>query len=153
MSDEINGLLMLSEDLLLDYKNDETAIKAYRAFRLKTGITCKKCRCENHYWLSSKEQFQCRRCRFRTTLQSGSVLEGSRLPISYFFIAVHLLIENDHKLSVDEFQKVSGHKYYDPLYDFLKRIRAFLKEENAHLNILIFKEVVQEYFVQEKCVS
>jgi hypothetical protein len=144
---------MLTDDLLDDYKNEETAIKAFKALRIKTGITCKKCNCEHHYWLASKQQFQCRRCRFRTTLQSGSVLEGSRLPISYFFIAVHLLVKTDYKLTLEEFQQVSGHKYYDPLYDFIKRIKIFLKNDTDDSIKTIFEETVNEYFQEKYAVE
>lgn len=130
------------------YKNEALATEAFKEYRVKKGISCKKCGSHQHYWLNSKFQFQCRACRFRTTLRSGSVLEGSKLPYSYFFIAVHLLIKHGNTLTIDDFQKYTGHKYYDPLWVFLRKIKSYIKD-NEHDNavLLDFVEVVNQYFV------
>jgi hypothetical protein len=137
---------MFSKELIDVYKNEELATEAFKEYRVKKGISCKKCGSHQHYWLNSKFQFQCRACRFRTTLRSGSVLEGSKLPYSYFFIAVHLLIKHGNTLTIDDFQKYTGHKYYDPLWVFLRKIKIYIKEDNAVL--LDFVEVVNQHFIQ-----
>src|ERR1700749_1337582 len=112
---------MLSAEWMEVYKEETLAIEAFKEYRLRKGVICKKCGSHQHYWLTSKAQFQCRNCRFRTTLRSGTILEGSKLPYSYFFIAVHLLIKYGQNLSIQEFQKYTGHKYSDPLWSFLKK--------------------------------
>jgi len=138
---------MLSKDLINAYKNEGLAAEAFKEYRIRKGVSCKKCGCNDHYWLSSKQQFQCKKCRFRTTLQSGTLLEGSKLPVSYFFIALHLLIKKGNDLKIEEFQEQTGHKYSEPLYDFLRKIKLYLKN-NEHNAILIdFLEVVNENFI------
>ena len=140
---------MLSKDLISAYKNEELAVEAFKEYRLRKGITCKKCGGETHYWLSSKQQFQCKKCRFRTTLQSGTLLEGSKLPVSYFFIALHLLIKNDNNLSIEEFQQQTGHKYSEPLYDFLRKIKLYLKTNDQNSILIDFLEVANKKFYAE----
>jgi len=135
---------MLSMDLLSIYKNEELAVEAFREYRLKKGIVCKKCGGIHHYWLASKQQFQCKNCRFRTTLQSGTLLEGSKLPVSYFFIALYLLKNNDNNLSVSEFQQQTGHRYSEPLYDFLRKIKLYLKTEDQNNILIVFLEVASK---------
>ncbi|WP_221392900.1 transposase [Dyadobacter sp. NIV53] len=135
---------MLSKDLLDIYKNEELAVEAFKDFRLKKGIICKKCGGSHHYWLSSKQQFQCKNCRFRTTLQSGTILEGSKLPVSYFFIALYLLKNNDNNLTVNDFQQQTGHKYSEPLYDFLRKVKLYLKSEDQNSILIIFLEVASK---------
>lgn len=132
---------MLSKDLLSLYKNEELAVKAFKDYRLQKGVTCKKCGSTQHYWLSSKQQFQCKSCRFRTTLQSGTLLEGSKLPVSYFFIALYLLKNNENNLTVEEFQEKTGHKYSEPLYDFLRKIKRYVKTEDQNAILIVFLEV------------
>lgn len=141
--------VMLSKELIEVYKEESLAVEAFKEYRLKKGIVCKKCGCHQHYWLTSKIQFQCRACRFRTTLRSGSVLEGSKLPYSYFFIAVHLLMKHGNTLSTEEFQKQTGHKYYDPLWDFLRKIKNYVKENEQSVELIDFVEVVNRCFVKE----
>ena len=133
---------MLATELIEVYKIDGFAEEAFKEFRVKKGIVCKKCGCHRHYWLTSKSQFQCRLCRFRTTLRSGTMLEGSKLPYSYFFIAVHLLIKYGNVLSIEEFQRHTGHKYSDPLWDFLRKIKKYIKENDQNIVLLDFMEVV-----------
>lgn len=135
---------MLTPDLLTAYKNEELAHKAFRDYRLKEGVVCKKCGSKGHYWLNSKEQFQCKKCKFRTTLQSGTVLEGSKLPVSYFFITLHLLMKNRNQLTVEELQQHTGHKYSEPLYDLLRKIKLYLKEHDRDTILIGFLEVANQ---------
>lgn len=135
---------MLSKDLLSIYKNEELAVEAFKDYRLRKGIICKKCGGSHHYWLSSKQQFQCKTCKFRTTLQSGTLLEGSKLPVSYFFIALYLLKNSNNSLTVNEFQQQTGHKYSEPLYDFLRKIKLYFKTEDQNSVLIIFLEVASK---------
>ncbi len=135
---------MLSKDALNIYRNEALAIEAFKAYRLQKGISCKKCGDTHHYWLSSKQQFQCKTCRFRTTLQSGTVLEGSKLPISYLFIALHLLKNNRKDLTIPELQQHTAHRYSEPLYDFLRKIRHHLSVEEQNDMLITFLEVASE---------
>ncbi len=135
---------MVSKDLSSIYKNEGLAVEAFKDYRLQKGIICKKCGGSQHYWLASKQQFQCKNCRFRTTLQSGTILEGSKLPVSYFFIALYLLKNNDNNLTVAELQQQTGHKYSEPLYDFLRKIKRYLKTEDQNSILIVFLEVASK---------
>jgi len=56
---------------------DESAAKlAWKSFRDRRGVTCKKCGATDHLWLKNLWQYQCRGCKFRTTLRSGTVMEA-----------------------------------------------------------------------------
>ena len=112
------------------FTDEKDAVEAFKKLRIKKGIACKKCGNTKHYWLSGKSQFQCNCCKFRTTLRSGTVLEGSKLPISYFFIAWSLLIKNNNRVTIDEFQKETKHKYYEPLWEYLHKVKGHFKSED-----------------------
>jgi hypothetical protein len=135
---------MVSENLLDTYRNEEFAREAFRIYRSRKGIECKKCGSQHHYWLKAKEQFQCKRCKFRTTLRSGTVLEGSKLPVSYFFITLYLLLEKGNKLTIDELQKITNHKYYEPLWMLLRKIKVFHMQNDTHSFLLNLTEVIRE---------
>ena len=128
------------------FRNEELAVEAYKEFRVIEGIICKKCKWHKHYWLKPKQQFQCAACRFRTTLRSGTVLEGGKLPIHYFFIAMHLLLKKGDSLTVYEFHKYINHKYYEPMWDLFRKLRKYLKDNNKDEISTIFYEVVDTYF-------
>jgi hypothetical protein len=128
------------------YKNEELSIEAFKEYRLNKGVVCKKCGSQQHYWLMSKQQFQCVDCRFRTTLRSGTVLQGSKLPYSYFFIAVNLLAKQGNRLTLDEFQKHTGHKYYEPLWEFLNKLKINLNEQERSLILSTYSDILSKRF-------
>lgn len=127
---------MNSNDFIQVFKNQQLAIEAFKTYRLNEGVTCKRCDGTKHYWLKHKQQFQCKNCKFRTTLKSGTIMEGCKLPLSYFFITLYLLIKKQGNLTVDELQQATEHKYFEPLWSFLPRMKAYMEHESTS-NILL----------------
>ncbi len=60
-----------------EFPIEESCKHHFKLQREKEGVICKKCERKSHYWLASKWQWQCKSCDFRTTLKSGSIMEGS----------------------------------------------------------------------------
>lgn len=147
---QTDPITMQAGNLIDIYKNEEVAAEAFKDFRLRHGITCKKCGGVHHYWLAPKQQFQCKQCRFRTTLQSGTILEGSKLPISYFFIAVYMILKKGNAFTIQEFQEQTGHKYYEPLYDFVRKVKAFLAANDQNAILIDLVELFNYHLVTHK---
>jgi hypothetical protein len=112
---------------LLNFINqfpDEDSCKLkFKAIRDKQGVTCHHCGGTDHYWKSDKWQYECKRCKTRTTLRSGTVMHGSQLPLRYWFIAIHLLTSTKKSFSALELQRQLGHKYYEPIWTMLHKLR------------------------------
>lgn len=103
---------------------DETACRVhFKRFRDQEGVICKKCGCEAHYWLKSKQMYQCKECRFRTSLRSGTVMENSKLPFQYWYMAMHLMSSTKKCFSALELQRQLGHKRYEPIWYMMQKIR------------------------------
>ncbi|WP_449424273.1 transposase, partial [Rhodanobacter lindaniclasticus] len=73
-----------------------TEAKCYRALyrtRWPKGFRCPKCasRPRSRFRRAGRVYYQCRACRHQTTLISGTVFEGSKLPLTAWFLAMHLL--------------------------------------------------------------
>jgi ABC-type bacteriocin/lantibiotic exporter with double-glycine peptidase domain len=83
--------------------------------REKIGITCKVCGGCAHYWLKSKEMYQCKlnSCRFRTSLKSGTVMENSKLSFHIWYKAMHLITATKNNISAVEVQRQLGIKNYE----------------------------------------
>lgn len=120
------------------YKNypDELSCKAaFITYRKQEGVVCKKCGCIKHYWKTGKEQWQCSRCGFRTTIKSGTVMENSKLPYQYWFIAMHLLTATKKSFSAKEIQRQIGHKRYQPIWEMLHKIRSVMGLRDHEYNL------------------
>jgi transposase-like protein len=106
---------------------DEASCKAkFKAYRDKEGVTCKKCGHTEHYWLSTIEQYKCKKCGFRTSIKSGTVLENSKLPYRYWFVAMHLITSTKKTFSALELQRQLGHNRYEPIWAMLHKLRIVM---------------------------
>jgi hypothetical protein len=109
-----------------NYPTEKHCKDKFKELRLKQGIKCKKCGCMNHFWKKKREQWECKQCSYRTTLRSGTVMERSRLPYQYWFIAMHLLTSTKKSFSAKEIQRQLGHNRYEPIWAMLHKIRAIM---------------------------
>lgn len=103
---------------------DESSCKAhFRSEREKQGVVCKRCQHKEHYWLSTRDQYQCKKCKFRTTLRSGTLLHGSQLPYYYWYFGMMMLTSTKKSFSALEVQRQLDHLYYEPIWYMLHKIR------------------------------
>jgi len=109
-----------------NYPTEEACREKFKEFRLKVGVKCKKCGSKEHYWKKNREQWECKQCTHRTTLKSGTVMENSKLPFQYWFIAMHLLTSTKKSFSAKEVQRQIGHKRYQPIWAMLHKIRSVM---------------------------
>ncbi len=113
-------------DFYKDYPDEESCKLKFKAVRDKEGVICKKCGCQDHYWKKDKWSYECKHCRFRTSLRSGTVMHSSKLPFQYWFIAMHLLTSTKKSFSAKEMQRQLGHKRYEPIWMMMHKIRAVM---------------------------
>jgi transposase-like protein len=106
-----------------DFPDEASCKQRFKEIRDKTGVICRKCGSQEHYWLGTIWQYQCKKCKTRTTLRSGTVMQASKLPFKYWFIAMHLLTGTKKTFSALELQRQLGHKFYEPVWFMLQKLR------------------------------
>lgn len=113
------------------YPDEQSCKLKLKAIRDKEGVICRHCGGINHYWKSDKWQYECKTCKTRTTLRSGTVMHGSQLPLRYWFVAMHLLTSTKKSFSALELQKQLGHKYYEPIWGMLHKLRLAMGKRDG----------------------
>ena len=111
-------------NFISQYPDEDSCKEKLKAIRDKEGVVCHHCGGKEHYWKRDKWQYECKACNTRTSLQSCTVMHGSQLPLRYWFIAIHLLTSTKHSFSALELQRQLGHKYYDPIWAMLHKLRS-----------------------------
>lgn len=126
-------------DFTKRYPNEEACKQAFKLQRERVGIKCKKCSGTSHYWISTREQYQCKQCSFRTTLRSGTLLENTKLSYYDWFLALHLLTSTKKGFSAKEIQRQMNKAYYEPVWRMLHKIRAIMgtRDEEYKLSGLV----------------
>ena len=105
------------------FPNEEACKAHFKSERDKQGVLCKRCQSSEHRWLSNRDQYQCKRCKYSTTLRSGTLLHGSKLPYYYWYFGMMMLTSTKKSFSALEVQRQLGHRYYEPIWYMLHKIR------------------------------
>ena len=67
------------------FGSEEDCRLHFKEQRDKEGVVCKRCGGTSHYWLQGKWSYECKGCRFRTSLRSGTIMESSKLPFLVWY--------------------------------------------------------------------
>lgn len=129
-----------------DFPDEIACIKKFKEIREQEGVTCRKCSGRDHYWQESILQFQCKQCDTRTTLRSGTILQASKLPYRYWFIAIHLMTSTKKSFSALELQRQIGHKYYEPIWFMMQKIRQSMGTRDGKYPINKIVELDEGFF-------
>ena len=113
------------------YSDNESCIAHFRQEREKAGIICKQCNSTIHYWLSSKNQWQCKYCRFRTTIKSGTIMEDSKFSLEDWYKAICLITFSKKGISAKELQRQFDRKWYKSTWLLFHKIRKAMGNRDS----------------------
>ncbi len=93
-----------------------TEAQCYRALyktRWPKGFRCPKCskRSRSRFRRGRRVYYQCRSCRYQSTLISGTLMAGTKLPLTTWFLALYLLTTTKTNLSALELMRHLGINY------------------------------------------
>ncbi len=130
-----------------NYPDEATCKEEFKRYREAQGVVCKKCKAKNEFWwLKSKEQYECKKCGFRMSLKSGTVMENSKLSYLYWFIAFHLMTSTKKTISALELQRQIGHKYYEPIWVMMHKIRLVMGKRDDQYMLSNEIEADESYY-------
>ena len=131
------------------YPDEDSCKLKLKSIRDKEGVVCSHCGSKDHYWKSDKWQYECKKCKTRTTLRSGTVMHGSQLPFRYWFVAMHLLTSTKKSFSAIELQRQLGHKYYEPIWTMLHKLRLAMGKRDGQYELSGQIELDEGFFSTE----
>lgn len=133
----------------LQYFPDETSCKIhFKEQREKQGIICKACGSTKHYWLQGKWQWQCSRCRFRTTLRSGTIMQSAKLSFYKWYLCMAFMSSTKKGVSALEMQRQLGHKRYGTIWRLMHKIRDGMGKRDGLYQLSGQIEFDEGYFEQ-----
>lgn len=137
---------MKFKDFFEMFPDEEACRLKIKEIREKEGVVCKKCKSKEHYWKRDKQLWQCKRCSFRTTLRSGTVMENSKLPFRYWLTAMQFLTHNKKSYSAKSIQNELGHKRYEPIWAMLHKLRAVMGYRDSEYELSNWIELDEGFF-------
>jgi hypothetical protein len=128
------------------FPNEATCRAKFKEIRDSEGVKCRKCGSTSHYWLKNIESYECKKCRTRMSLRSGTVMHASKLPFRYWFIAMHLVTSTKKTFSTLELQNQIGHKFYEPIWSMMQKIRSTMGYRDSLYRLNDVIEVDEGFF-------
>ena len=134
-----------------EFPDEQSCKSDFKNNREKEGVFCKNCGCSDHYWLQNKWQWECKRCSFRTTLRSGTLMESSKLPFRKWYLAMAFMSFSKKGISAKELQRQLGHSRYESIWSMMHKIRSSMGKRDALYTLKGAIEFDEGYF--EKATS
>jgi hypothetical protein len=105
------GLSML--EFFDDYGSLEQCEEVVRSWRWPHGFKCPRCEgsCCSEFRRRTRLYFQCCQCRYQCSLTSGTIFDSSKLPLTTWFVAMHLLTQAKNNVSALELKRHLGVSY------------------------------------------
>ena len=100
-------------DFMARYGTQEKCHAALVASRWPTGFVCPHCANTRHCTFERKglQYWQCSACREQTTVTCGTILQATKLPLTHWFLAMHLLTQAKNNVSALELKRHLGVRY------------------------------------------
>ena len=114
-----------------EFPTEESCKHHFRHQREQEGVLCKRCGSTKHWWLQGKWQWQCTECDTRTTLKSGSIMEGSKVPVHTWYLAMAFMTFSKKTISAAELQRQLNHPKYDTVWRLMHKIRSAMGKRDA----------------------
>ena len=131
------------------FGSEESCRYHFKSEREKQGVVCKKCGNTTHYWKQDKWSFECKSCRFRTSLRSGTIMENSNLPFLTWYKAMFLMSATKKGFSAKEMQKQLGQKRYEPVWAMVHKLRTAMGNRDNKYTLEGMIEMDEGYFTVE----
>jgi predicted RNA-binding Zn-ribbon protein involved in translation (DUF1610 family) len=119
---------------------DEAACARYLADqRWPDGFCCPACGHDRAWALETKSwTYECRKCRRQTSVKAGTILHGSKLPLTTWFWAAYLMSTHSNGISALQLQEQLGLGSYKTAWLLAAKLRrAMVASERSPLGGMI----------------
>ena len=84
------------------FGTEEDCRNHFKEQRDLQGIICSKCSHTEHYWKKDKWSYECKNCKYRTSLRKGTIMESSKLSFLVWYKAMFLMSATKKGFSAKE---------------------------------------------------
>lgn len=121
----------------------------FKEERDKQGVICHRCQGTVHYWLEKKWSYQCKSCKSRISLRSGTIMQSSKLSFMTWYKTIFLLSTTKKGFSSKEIQRQLGLKRYEPVWAMVHKLRKAMGQRDDRYTLEGMIEMDEGYFTIE----
>jgi hypothetical protein len=132
-----------------EFDSEESCRTHFKEERDKIGVVCKRCSHTEHYWIKSQWSYECKECRSRTSLRSGTIMQSSNLSFLIWYKTMFLLTATKKGFSSKEIQRQLGLKRYEPVWAMVHKLRKAMGNRDDRYTLEGMIEMDEGYFTIE----
>jgi len=132
-----------------EFDSESSCRTHFKQGRDKIGVVCKKCQNTTHYWIKSQWSYECKKCRSRTSLRSGTIMQSSHLSFMIWYKTMFLLTATKKGFSSKEIQRQLGLKRYEPVWAMVHKLRKAMGNRDDRYTLEGMIEMDEGYFTIE----
>lgn len=116
-------------ELITHYGTEEQCEKSLFDLKWPNGFKCPSCQSNSYCTLKCRKVHQCNKCHRQTSLTSGTVFEATKLPLTIWFMAIHLITQSKTSISALELKRQLGVNY-NTAWSIKHKIMHVMKERD-----------------------
>ena len=132
-----------------EFDSEESCRIHFKEERDKIGVICKRCSHREHYSIKSQWSYECKKCRSRTSLRSGTIMQSSNLSFLIWYKTMFLLTATKKGFSSKEIQRQLGLKRYEPVWAMVHKLRKAMGQRDDRYTLEGMIEMDEGYFTIE----
>lgn len=116
-------------ELFQNYGTEEQCQQALFKWRWPMGFRCPQCGCQKYCKIKTRQLYQCNHCHQQTSLISGTIFEQTKLPLTKWFLAIHLITQAKTGISALSLMRQIGVSY-NTAWSMKQKIMQVMKERD-----------------------
>lgn len=131
------------------FDSEEACRLHFKQERDKIGVNCTRCGHDQHYWIKSRWSYECKKCRSRTSLRGGTIMQSSNLSFLVWYKTMFLMSATKKGFSAKEIQRHLGLKRYEPVWAMVHKLRKAMGKRDERYTLEGMIEMDEGYFTVE----
>lgn len=136
-------------DFCKTYPDEEACERALREYRECNTLYCPECGGLHLSWNPSHRSWTCTDCGHETTLRSDTVMQGSKLPVFDWVVAMFLVASTKRAISALEVQRRRGRKRYQLVWEMKHKLRDVMGKRDSLYRLFDQMELDEGFFTTE----
>jgi predicted RNA-binding Zn-ribbon protein involved in translation (DUF1610 family) len=129
-----------------EFPDDEACVQHIVAQRWPNGFTCPQCGHSEAWYLSKRHLYDCKICRFQTSVTAGTIFHGTRTPLIKWYWMIYHMAMDKVGVSIAEMQRLLDIKQYRTAWLMAHKIRKAMSDRDAQYSLAGLVEMDDSFF-------
>ena len=129
-----------------EFPDDEACAKHIMSQRWPAGYTCPQCGHSEAWYLYKRHLYDCKVCRFQTSVTAGTIFHGTRTPLVKWYWMIYHMAMDKVGVSIAEMQRLLDIKQYRTAWLMAHKIRKAMSDRDAQYSLAGLVEMDDSFF-------